>query len=176
MALIDGHDVAKEQKSAGAKAKASKKQQAALELRDAVMMGMRPRNTLSDITQLDGATAYEKQGQCKHKRSQTLLGADKENCAPSASKHVRNQTTIASVLQQREEEDVKRLEEAHAHNEQRHKQIINGFDHMTQGLTTLNETIQYSMRRDSESNAQPPKSSRFFHLSSSKGITEQMLI
>ncbi|KIJ47400.1 hypothetical protein M422DRAFT_248787 [Sphaerobolus stellatus SS14] len=100
MALIDGHDAAKEQKSAGAKAKASKEQQAALELRNAAMMGMRPRSTLSDIAQLDGATACEKQGQRKCK-------ADKENCAPSASKHVRNQTTIASVLQQREEEDVK---------------------------------------------------------------------
>ncbi|KIJ40249.1 hypothetical protein M422DRAFT_256785 [Sphaerobolus stellatus SS14] len=60
MALIDGHDAAKEQKSAGAKAKASKEQQAALELHDAAMM------------------AHEKQGQ----------RADKENCAPSASKHV----------------------------------------------------------------------------------------
>ncbi|KIJ55435.1 hypothetical protein M422DRAFT_240057 [Sphaerobolus stellatus SS14] len=157
MALIDGHDAAKEQKSAGAKAKASKEQQAALELCDAAMMGMRLRNTLSDIAQLDGATAHEKQGQRKCKQSQTSSGTDKENCAPSASKCVRNQTTIASVLQQREEEDVKQLEEARACDEQRHKQIIDGFDRMTQGLTTLNETIQYSMCRDSESNAQQTK-------------------
>ncbi|KIJ35043.1 hypothetical protein M422DRAFT_262787 [Sphaerobolus stellatus SS14] len=113
MALIDGHDVAKEQKSAGAKAKASKEQQAALELHDAAVMGMRPRNMLSDITQLDGATACEKQGQCKCKQSQMSSGADKENCAPPASKCVHNQTTIASVKSNAAKTFAKNVSKAH---------------------------------------------------------------
>ncbi|KIJ51636.1 hypothetical protein M422DRAFT_243937 [Sphaerobolus stellatus SS14] len=156
VALIDGHMAAKEHVSMGVKAKASKEQKAALELRDAAMKGMRPRNTLSDIAQLDGAMTHEKQSQRKRKRAQTADSAesDKENSVPSVAKRSRNQITLASVLQQREEEDTKHLEEACARDERRHEQLVNGFERLTRGLATLTDTIQYSMRRDSEANAQ----------------------
>ncbi|KIJ30863.1 hypothetical protein M422DRAFT_267574 [Sphaerobolus stellatus SS14] len=65
ISLIDAHNLVKEKASTGARTKASKEQAAALELKDAVMNGIRPRNTLMDISQLDGATAREKQGQRK---------------------------------------------------------------------------------------------------------------
>ncbi|KIJ47651.1 hypothetical protein M422DRAFT_248662 [Sphaerobolus stellatus SS14] len=81
VALIDGYMAAKEQVSMG---------------------GMWPRNTLSNIAQLDGATTHEKQSQHKRKRAQTSDSAesDQDNSVPSVVKQSRNQTTLAGVLQQ----------------------------------------------------------------------------
>ncbi|KIJ38208.1 hypothetical protein M422DRAFT_259112 [Sphaerobolus stellatus SS14] len=148
VSLIDAHNLVKEKASTGAKTKASKEQAAALELKDAAMNGIRPRNTLMDISQLDGATAHEKQGQ--------------QNVSPSASKCPHHQSTLDRVLQKREEEDTHRLQEAQARDDLRHGQLISGFDRLAHGMATLNETMQTQMRQESERNAQQTEMLRLF--------------
>ena len=62
---MDAHNTEKEQKSNELKMQANIESQAALELRDVAMKGVVKWQGLTDITQLEGSTLHEKQGQCR---------------------------------------------------------------------------------------------------------------
>ena len=65
--LIDGHQAAKTEFLSVSKRQQDLQQKAALQMRDAAMKGCIPRTSLTDVTQLPGATSREKQGQQKQK-------------------------------------------------------------------------------------------------------------
>jgi len=67
LSLFDTYQDGRNQKSASGKKKASDEQEAALELRNAAMMGVVNQNSLRDVSQLEGSTIREMQGQRKRK-------------------------------------------------------------------------------------------------------------
>ncbi|KAF8954131.1 hypothetical protein BDZ97DRAFT_1928712 [Flammula alnicola] len=153
-ALVDVQASEKEGKATGVKNKADKEQQAALELRDAAMMGVVPRQTLSDISQLDGATWREKRGQReqpqKRVHSPTVGSSDKENLRPAGKRRCAANNVIEKALNDHHTATEQRLAEARRLDEQRQQQLLNGFAHISDGINALADAMRVQMERDSE--------------------------
>jgi hypothetical protein len=63
VSLLEEWKIEKEKKLSDVETRTSVESKAALELRDAAMKGVVKRQGLTDISQLDGSTLREKQGQ-----------------------------------------------------------------------------------------------------------------
>ncbi|KIJ37542.1 hypothetical protein M422DRAFT_259898 [Sphaerobolus stellatus SS14] len=123
VALVNGHEASKEEFLDTMKKQQALQQKAALQMHDAVMKGRVPRNTLTDVAQLDGATVREKQGQRKQKlASSGPSDSDKVNIHPGVNRP-HHQSALERVLIQHEETDQKQLEDACIQYEHRHQEI-----------------------------------------------------
>ncbi|THU76939.1 hypothetical protein K435DRAFT_812937 [Dendrothele bispora CBS 962.96] len=117
--------------------------QAGLEIRDAAMKSLVPRENLTDIAGED-APIRERQGQRKRRRSSSVV-SDKEN---ESSPKKRHRNKIDEVIKRRNKDDEKRLEEARECEEKRHKESIEVQTQMVGVLQNLNTSIN-EMRQES---------------------------
>ncbi|KIJ45993.1 hypothetical protein M422DRAFT_250416 [Sphaerobolus stellatus SS14] len=150
VALVDGHEASKEEFLATSKKQQALQQKAALEMRDAAMKGCVPRTALSDVTQMEGATVHEKQGQRKRKTMSAVSDTDKENAGPSVRKRPRHETALEKVLKHREQNEQRQLEEARAEDERRHQELKEGLNSMANNISKLVDAIESQSARDAQ--------------------------
>ncbi|THU87439.1 hypothetical protein K435DRAFT_867289 [Dendrothele bispora CBS 962.96] len=112
--------------------------QAGLEIRDAAMQGMVPRENLTDVTEGSDASVRERQGHRKRRRSLSDT-EDKEN---SPLKKARQQK-FDEVLAKHNAEDESRLREACECKEKHHQETIEVQRLMVDTLQNLNAVISW---------------------------------
>ncbi|KAJ7159804.1 hypothetical protein C8R43DRAFT_1124173 [Mycena crocata] len=150
--LVHAHELEKDERSAASRKKADVEAQTALELRDAAMQGIVPRNALTDVTQLEGASVREKQGQRAHKRRyEDTSNSDKENSDSDEHKPKRRRNPLTDLVKERNASDAKRLDKAREADERRHEEtkhlqertlglqenLVVGLGELAKGINTL---------------------------------------
>ncbi|KIJ24165.1 hypothetical protein M422DRAFT_275118 [Sphaerobolus stellatus SS14] len=153
VSLVDGHDTEKVQRSAKAKKKESIERTAALELRKAAMGRLVDSTGLMDISQLEGATIREKQGQRKRKHSSSP-GDDESDKENMPIKRSRGQSVIEKVFNQRQKEDEKLLAEVREREEQRQGELMGGFDRLAGSIDALVSLSKTQMENSIEKQRQ----------------------
>ncbi|KAF5309299.1 hypothetical protein D9611_015004 [Ephemerocybe angulata] len=160
MQLWDDHAAAKQEKTAKEKNKVSQETKASLELRDAAMKGRVPRQTLTDIAELPGASVREKQGQRAEKRKSPSTGSNKENEGSFSRPSKRRRSELTRVVESRMEADKKLLEDAIKVEERRqeelkamHSSLGQGLDKVSQSLAALADFQRVQAEREVEQRA-----------------------
>ncbi|KAJ6537948.1 hypothetical protein B0H19DRAFT_1270327 [Mycena capillaripes] len=167
-AIMDDHAELAKESSSQSKKKADMEQKAGKELRDAAMKGLARSEGLIDVSQLDGASVREKQGQRKRAR-RPLSPAKHHNRAQSSDdassdvellpKRRRNNQAIHDVLQRRNDEDTKRLRDARKHHDQQHNELLHAQNETLHVLLNLTNEIK-GLREDNRARRDAGESSR----------------
>ncbi|KIJ47935.1 hypothetical protein M422DRAFT_248517 [Sphaerobolus stellatus SS14] len=153
VALVDAHEEEKTQKSLSVKQRKSTEKEAALELRKASMLGIVNREKLSNVSQLDGALVREKQGQRKRKRQSAGSSDDNKENIPTIAKRSRGQSAIERVLEQRQVEDTKLLQEVCEREDCRQQEIVGGIDRLSNSIAALVDLNKAQIERENERKA-----------------------
>ncbi|KAJ7358623.1 hypothetical protein DFH08DRAFT_953739 [Mycena albidolilacea] len=161
-AIMDDHHGSAKENSAKSKRKADLEDKAGEELRDAAMRGLARAEGLLDISELDGASVREKQGQRKRMRrplspSKRYNGArsfgddDSDVEPPPKRRRGRNQV-VQDVLERHKANDTKRLSEARERAERQHAELLQAQTATLNAVTNLTTEIQ-GLRQDNRANA-----------------------
>ncbi|KIJ24057.1 hypothetical protein M422DRAFT_275258, partial [Sphaerobolus stellatus SS14] len=153
VALVDAHEEEKTQKSFSVKQRKSTEKEAALELRKASMLGIVNREKLSDVSQLDGASVREKQGQRKRKRQSAGSSDDNKENIPTIAKRSRGQSAIERVLEQRQVKDTKLLQEVREWEDHHQQEIVGGIDRLSNSIAALVDLNKAQIERENERKA-----------------------
>ncbi|KAJ7307916.1 hypothetical protein DFH08DRAFT_975300 [Mycena albidolilacea] len=148
-AIMDDHNDSAKKFSGKSKQKSAIEAKAGQELWDAAMMGLARREGLIDVSELDGSSIREKQGQRKRRRpllpsnhqnrTCSLEGNDSEVEPPPKR---RRRSTIQDVLQQRNEEDCKRLKEARMRADRQHGDLLHAQNATLNAITNPTNEIK----------------------------------
>ncbi|CAK5282988.1 unnamed protein product [Mycena citricolor] len=144
-----------------AKKKADLERQAGLEMRDAAMMGLVDTSTLTDVTQLEGSSVCEKQGQQKRNRDplgDTTNQNEDEQTETSVrpKKRRRGANAMNDALAKKGETLDKTFEDARKQGANQHAQIIEGQERIVESqdkvAVALNELLGEikGMRQDAQ--------------------------
>ncbi|KAJ6456921.1 hypothetical protein C8R45DRAFT_1033891 [Mycena sanguinolenta] len=135
-AIMNDHEVSAKDSSAKSKRKAAFEEEAGKQLRDAAMKGLAQCEGLIDVSELDGASVREKQGQRKRPRppvSPRFPASDDHNSDVEPPPKRRTY----DILQKRTEQDTRRLDDARECADRQHEQPFQPMepqDTMHQGL------------------------------------------
>ncbi|KAJ7344002.1 hypothetical protein DFH08DRAFT_216293 [Mycena albidolilacea] len=153
-AIMEDHAVLAKESSSQSKKKADIEGKAGKELWDAAMMGLARSEGLIDVSQLEGASVREKQGQRKRAR-RPLSPSKHHNRARSSDdassdieplpKRRRPNWLIHDVLQRRNDEDTARLQDARSHADRQHDELLH-----TQNQTRTSFSISPTKSKVSE--------------------------
>ncbi|KIJ31629.1 hypothetical protein M422DRAFT_266657 [Sphaerobolus stellatus SS14] len=148
--LVDSHEEVKTQKTAAGKKRVSAEQQAALDLRKSAMLGVVNRDTLTDVSHLEGATVREKQGQRKRKHASAgpsgLDTEDKENIPVKRPR----QSAIERIIEKRQKDDEELLKEVREREDQRQHELLGGLDRLSDSIATLVDLSRAQMQQQNQ--------------------------
>ncbi|KAJ7820864.1 hypothetical protein B0H13DRAFT_2377698 [Mycena leptocephala] len=129
-AIMNDHQVSTKESSAKSKHKADIEDQAGKELCDAAMKGLARSEGLIDVSELGGASVREKQGQRKRARPPLASSSHHNRASKESNSDVgppskrRRGNVLRGVLEQRNKEDTKRLNDARARADQHHSELL----------------------------------------------------
>ncbi|KIJ30427.1 hypothetical protein M422DRAFT_268081 [Sphaerobolus stellatus SS14] len=142
--LVDTHEEEQSQKSLTVKQHESTEKQAALELRNAAMMGIVNCNNLNNISELEGSTVCQSAGPSK-----TL--DDKENIP---IKCLCGQMAIEQFLEKCQDENSKLLQEFHEREDHHQQEIVDGIEHLSSSITPLVDLNKAQMEQENQQKAE----------------------
>ncbi|KAJ6601928.1 hypothetical protein DFH09DRAFT_1069474 [Mycena vulgaris] len=157
--------VSTKESSAKSKHKADIEDKAGMELRDAAMKGLARSEGLIDVSELDGASVREKQGQRKRARAPLASSSHHNRASKESNSDVgpppkrRRHNVLHGVLEQRNKEDTKRLNDARARADQHHSELLQAQNATLSCLKDLTSEIR-GLREDNRAPRDTGESSR----------------
>ncbi|KAF8209922.1 hypothetical protein K438DRAFT_197629 [Mycena galopus ATCC 62051] len=164
-AIMDDHQVSTKESSAKSKHKVDIEDKAGKEFRDAAMKALARSEGLIDISELDGASVREKQGQRKRARPPLASSSHHNHASKESISDVeppskrRRRNVLHDILEQRNKEDTQRLNDARARADQHHNELLQAQNATLSCLKDLTSEIR-GLREDNRAPRDAGDSSR----------------
>ncbi|CAK5266198.1 unnamed protein product [Mycena citricolor] len=144
-ALMDDQErIPPPKKTSKAKKKEAIERQAGLEMRDAAMTGLVDTSTLTDVTQIEGSTFREKQGQRRRRREPLLDTTNDEQPNDNDSrpkKRRRGINAVTDALETRGQVIDEDIAEARRRGAEEHERLVAGQERIAESQNKMTEVL-----------------------------------